>query len=282
MVQTNQESMFSQQRRLKFHLVLPLKELSEVDFDCNPHWTCTWYQFYTHTHDLTHACSAFCRSFSFFRGHLKLLSFRHSIRSKHVTTEAKHTSANLPPISEWKGGFEEVSHGKKKSWLLLRKHRATPKPQMSPGLWIKTTYARTAPELVMKPSVIQGIGRCGTRGFAGVEVVATVGQWADSGAWDYFVEHWFAQKESWKQSSDSQRHVTAGQRRGNLPMVSGRSDYSSANGKKAKKIRRLICSGPRYALLYITAITERGRGGLPNQRLIQLRWDTREARGVLL
>lgn len=32
-------------------------------------------------------------------------------------------------------------------------------------------------------------------------------------------------------------------------------------------IRRLICSGLRYALLYITAIAERGRGGLPKQKL---------------
>lgn len=31
------------------------------------------------------------------------------------------------------------------------------------------------------------------------------------------------------------------------------------------KIRRLICSGPRYALLDMTAIAEQGRGGLPKQ-----------------
>lgn len=73
-------------------------------------------------------------------------------------------------------------------WLLLWKHLVTPKPQMSP-VWIKTTYARTTPDPLMKPNVIGGIGRCCTRGFVGVEVVGTVGQWADSGAWDYFVKH---------------------------------------------------------------------------------------------
>lgn len=54
---------------------------------------------------------------------------------------------------------------------------------------MKTTYVRTTPDLVMKLNVIRGIWRCCTRGFAGVEVVATIGQWADSGAWDYFVKH---------------------------------------------------------------------------------------------
>lgn len=65
----------------------------------------------------------------------------------------------------------------------------------------------------MKPNVIRGIGRCCTRGFAGAEVVGTVGQWADSGAWDYFVKHG-THTESQKQCSVCQQHVTARQFRG--------------------------------------------------------------------
>lgn len=55
-------------------------------------------------------------------------------------------------------------------------------------------YARcTSTDLVMKPNGIQGIGRCCTRGFAWVEVVATVGQQADCGAQDYSAQHGLAQ-----------------------------------------------------------------------------------------
>lgn len=116
----------------------------------------------------------------------------------------------------------------------------------------------------MKLNVIRGIGRCCTRGFAGAEVVGTVGQWADSGAWDYFVKHG-THTESQKQcclpaACDSSTVQRNNCQRPQLYQI------TTQQMEKAN-IRRLICSGLRYALLYITAIAERGRGGLPKQKL---------------
>lgn len=64
--------------------------------------------------------------------------------------------------------------------------------------------------------------------------VGTVGQWADSGGWDYFVKHELAHK-SQKRRSDCQHHVTAQQCRGITANSIGVSDYSSANGKGKNK-----------------------------------------------
>lgn len=84
----------------------------------------------------------------------------------------------------------------------------------------------------MKPNVIRGIGRCCTRGFAWVEVVATVGQWADSGAWDYFVKYGLT--HSVRNCLPASRDRLTVQTK-KLPKASAVSDYSSANGKGKNK-----------------------------------------------
>lgn len=93
----------------------------------------------------------------------------------------------------------------------------------------------------------KGIGRCCTRGFAGVEGEATVGQWAESGAWDYFVKRGLAQRVvSMPASCDSSVQLNNCQ----WP----RSYQITTPPMQKAKTRRLICSGLRYALLDMTAI----------------------------
>lgn len=94
---------------------------------------------------------------------------------------------------------------------------------------MKTTYARTPPDPVVTPDAARGIGRCCTRGFAGVEVAGTVGQWAGRGARDYSVKRDVRGRvDVWW------RHVTAEQSRRGAAGGSGRIRLQPGKWKKLK------------------------------------------------